>query len=114
EFVRFVNPGDYRIVRQSCGACHLEVIEASERSIMASGAMLFGGAAYNTATGEPAKIESPGTPPGTVTPHQAARGALAALYPLPTWQVTPPGDIFRVFENGGRNNGTGFAEVGLP
>ncbi len=129
EFVRFVNPGDYRIVRQSCGACHLEVIEASERSIMASGAMLYGGAAYNngivpfksyifgeayTTTGQPAKIESPGTPPGTVTPHQAARGALAALYPLPTWQVTPPGDIFRVFENGGRNNGTGFAEVGLP
>eukprot|EP01035_Chromulina_nebulosa_P006138 gene6138-8309_t len=91
--------------------------------------MLFGGAAYNngivpfksyifgeayTATGEPAKIVSPGTPPGTVTPHQAARGALAALYPLPTWQVVPPADVFRVFEQGGRNNGTGFAEVGLP
>ncbi|MEO6715673.1 MAG: hypothetical protein ABIM50_00275 [Novosphingobium sp.] len=129
EYVRFVNPSDYRVARDSCGACHIELIEAAERSIMASGAMLFGGAAYNngivpfksyifgeayTATGQPAKIESPGTPPGTVTPHQAARGALGALYPLPTWQVTPPGDIFRVFENGGRNNGTAFAEVGLP
>ena len=47
EFVRFVNPSDYRVARDSCGACHLQVIEAAERSIMASGAMLWGGAAYN-------------------------------------------------------------------
>ncbi|MDB5705924.1 MAG: repeat protein precursor [Sphingomonas bacterium] len=129
EYIRFVNPADYRVVRNSCGACHLEVIEAAERSIMASGAMLFGGAAYNngivpfksyvfgeayTQKGEPAKIVSPGSPPGTVTDAQAKRGALAAMYPLPTWQVTPPGDIFRVFERGGRNVGTQFAEVGLP
>ena len=25
EFVRFVNPSDYRVARESCGACHLEV-----------------------------------------------------------------------------------------
>ncbi len=129
EYIRFVNPGDYRVVRNSCGACHLEVIEAAERSIMASGAMLWGGAAYNngivpfknyvfgeayTDKGEPAKIVSPGSPPGTVTEAEAKRGALAAMYPLPTWQVTPPGDVFRVFERGGRNVSTQFAEVGLP
>ena len=129
EFVRFVNPGDYRVARLSCGACHAATIEAAERSIMASGAMLWGGASYNngiaplksyifgeayTATGEPAKIGSPGAPPGTVTPAEAKRGALAALYPLPAWQVTPPGDVFRVFERGGRNVSTQFAEVGLP
>jgi hypothetical protein len=128
EYIRFVNPGDYRVVRNSCGACHIEVIEAAERSIMASGAMLFGGAAYNngivpyksyvfgeayTANGEAAKIVSPGSPPGTLTKAQEKRGALAALYPLPTWQVTPPSDIFRVFERGGRNISTQFAEVGL-
>ncbi len=129
EYIRFVNPGDYRVARDSCGACHMETIEAAERSIMASGAMLWGGAAYNngvvpfknyifgeayTEEGEPAKIESPGSPPGTVTPAEAERGALAALYPLPSWQVTPPGDVFRVFERGGRNVNTQFAEVGLP
>jgi len=129
EFVRFVNPGDYRVARESCGACHLGVIEAAERSLMASGAMLWGGAAYNngiapyknylfgeayTSKGEPAKIVSPGSPPGTVTEAEAKRGALAALYPLPAWQVTPPGDVFRVFERGGRNVSTQFAEVGLP
>ncbi len=47
EFVRFVNPSDYRVVRESCGACHLETIEAAERSLMATGAMLLGGASYN-------------------------------------------------------------------
>jgi hypothetical protein len=81
EFVRFVNPGDYRVARESCGGCHMPVIEAAERSMMASGAMLFGGAAYNngivpfknyifgeayTKDGQPAKIVSPGSPPGTI------------------------------------------------
>ncbi|WP_395394050.1 multiheme c-type cytochrome [Novosphingobium sp. BL-8A] len=129
EYIRFVNPGDYRVARDSCGNCHMPAIEAAERSLMATGAMLWGGAAYNngiapfknyifgeayTAHGEPAKVVSPGNPPGTVTPAQQARGALAALYPLPTWNVTPPADVFRVFEQGGRTNGSGFAEVGLP
>ena len=129
EFVRFVNPSDYRIARESCGACHLPTIEAAERSLMASGAMLWGGASYNngivplknyifgeayTRDGKPAKVVAPGSPPGQVSQRQAARGALAALYPLPRWNVVPPGDVFRVFEDGGRTNGSGFPEVGLP
>lgn len=129
EFVRFINPGDYRAARESCGACHMPVIEASERSLMATGAMLWGGAAYNngivpyknylfgeayTRDGQPAKLVSPGSPAGQLTERQKARGALAALYPLPRWNVIPPGDIFRVFERGGRNISTQFAEVGLP
>ncbi len=128
EFVRFTNPGDYRVVRDSCGACHIEIIEAAERSIMSSGAMLFGGAAYNngivpyknylfgeayTREGEPARIRSP-LGPGGMTAEQRARGVLAELYPLPTWHVTPPGDVFRVFERGGRNISTQFPEIGLP
>ena len=129
EFVRFVNPGDYRVAREACGACHLPVIEAAERSLMSSGAMLFGGAAYNngivpyknyifgeayTRDGLPAKIVSPGSTPGKLTDRQKARGALAELYPLPRWQVIPPGDVFRVFERGGRTIGTQFPEIGLP
>ncbi len=47
EFIRFVNPSDYRAARDACGACHMEIIERAERSLMATGAMLFGGAAYN-------------------------------------------------------------------
>ncbi len=129
EFVRFVNPSDYRVAREACGACHMPVIEAAERSIMSTASMFFGGAAYNngivpyknyvfgeayTRDGEPAKIVSAGDPPGTLTERQKARGALAELYPLPTWQVTPPGDIFRVFERGGRVINPVFSETGLP
>ncbi|MXO82591.1 hypothetical protein GRI35_04290 [Altererythrobacter aestiaquae] len=129
EFVKFVNPSDYRVAREACGACHLDVIEAGERSIMATGAMLWGGASYNngiapyknyifgeafTRDGKPAKLVSPGAPPGTLTENQKKRGALAELYPLPTWQVIPPGDVFRVFERGGRTINSQFPEIGLP
>jgi hypothetical protein len=127
EYVRFVNPSDYRAARDSCGACHIEVIEAAERSLMATGAMLWGGAAYNngilpyknyllgeayTRSGEPARVQSPVA--GRISEEQRARGVLAELYPMPTWHVIPPGDVFRVFERGGRNVNTQFAEVGLP
>ena len=47
EFVRFVNPSDYRVAREACGACHMELIEAAERSLMATGAMFWAAAAYN-------------------------------------------------------------------
>jgi mono/diheme cytochrome c family protein len=47
EFVRFVNPSDYRVAREACGACHMPDHPGGERSIMATSAMLWGGAAYN-------------------------------------------------------------------
>ena len=97
EFIRFINPSDYRIAREACGACHMEIIEASERSIMTTGAMLWGGAAYNNGivpfknyifgesynrAGEAAVLKSPssqlgadGKPMfGTVTDAEKARG----------------------------------------
>jgi hypothetical protein len=145
EFIRFVNPSDYRVAREACGACHLEVIEAAERSLMATGAMLWGGAAYNngivpyknyifgeayTRDGKPACILSPSSrltaedyreacKPGfgfdkILTDDERKRGALAKMYPLPRWNVIPPGDVFRVFERGGRNINTQFPEIGLP
>ncbi|MEM8752483.1 MAG: hypothetical protein AAGF90_05865, partial [Pseudomonadota bacterium] len=125
EFIRFVNPSDYRIVREACGACHMKQIQAAERSLMATSAMLWGGAAYNngilpfkryvigeayTRDGEPAVLDSP------VKLSQKAidRGALPKLYPLPAWEVLPAADVFRVFERGGRNVITIFPEIGLP
>ena len=47
EFIRFMNPSDYRVVREACGACHLKTILAAERSLMSTSAMFWGGAAYN-------------------------------------------------------------------
>ena len=128
EYIRFVNPSDYRVARDSCGACHLEQIVQAERSLMATGAMLFGGASYNngilpnkvynvgeayTKDGEPAILTSPGAENG-LTEEQKAAGVLASISPLPAWNVIPPADVFRVFEPGGRNIGTQFPEIGLP
>ncbi|MFO1494405.1 MAG: hypothetical protein U1F26_07085 [Lysobacterales bacterium] len=125
EFIRFMNPGDLRIAHEACGACHMPIIENAKRSIMATSAMLWGGAAYNngilkfkryilgegyTREGEAATITSL----EPVTPAMQIKGALAQLVPLPAWEVIPPGDIFRVFERGGRNINTTFAETGLP
>jgi hypothetical protein len=153
EFVRFVNPSDYRAARDACGACHLPIIERAERSLMTTGAMLLGGAAYNNGIlpyknyvlgeayvregqadallgghgalkhdkgtkhdpGQPALVFSPGAGgPGTPSAAEKARGTLPFLAPLPAWQVIPPGDIFRVFERGGRNINPIFPEIGLP
>ncbi len=137
EFVKFVNPSDYRVVREACGSCHIQSIEAAERSIMATGAMLWGGATYNngilpfknymlgeayTRSGDPATISgianvisSPGDgEDGELSDEQRARGVLSELYPLPTWHVIPPADVFRVFERGGRTILSQFPEIGLP
>ncbi|MBX3693110.1 multiheme c-type cytochrome [Dokdonella sp.] len=125
EFVRFINPGDLRIAREACGACHLPIIQANEKSLMANAAMFWGAAAYNNGIlpfkhsilgesysreGEPAAVENG-------IPNDAAmdkRGILPKINPMPTWETVPPGDIFRVFERGGRNINNIFAEIGLP
>src|SRR3546814_15010621 len=78
EFIRFVNPSDYRVAREACGACHLEIIEATERSQMSTAAMFLVGAAVNqgivlfkptlfgkayTHDGRPADVLAPSPPP---------------------------------------------------
>jgi hypothetical protein len=126
EFVRFVNPSDFRVVRESCGACHQETIEMSLRSLHATGAMFWGGASYNNGIlaeknyilGESYNRDGVGTsllgpvPPDSQVTFNA--GILSKLDPLPAWETVMPGDIFRVFERGGRNIGSLFPETGLP
>ena len=127
EFVRFVNPSDYRIVEEGCGACHMETILAAKRSIMATGAMLWGGAAYNngilpfknymlgegyTRDGTGAAILGPEL--GDAERARLEYGVIPQLAPLPAWETVKPGDIFRVFERGGRNILNVFPETGIP
>jgi hypothetical protein len=125
EYVRFVNPGDLRVADEACGACHLPIVKAQKTSIMATSAMLWGGASYNNGIlpykryilGEYYGRESQWggiKNPVEVTPEMQKRGILPILYPLPAWEVIPPADIFRVFERGGRNINTTFPETGLP
>jgi hypothetical protein len=125
EFVRFMNPGDLRVAREACGACHLSIVQASERSLMATTAMFWGAAAYNngvmpmkrsilgeayTREGGAASLVNPVQPDA----HMVSKGILASVTALPAWETVPPADIFRVFERGGRVNASQFPEVGLP
>ncbi len=127
EFVRFVNPSDLRVAKEACGACHLETVQAAKRSIMATSAMFLGAATYAnnvlpfkkyilgeayTPDGEPSAIKGP--PLKDADANWDSHGVLPVLYPFPTWETTPPGDIFRVFERGGRNISNLFPETGLP
>ncbi len=125
EFIRFINPSDYRVAREACGACHLPIIQAAERSLMSTGAMFWGGAAYNNGIvpfkrylfgeghsreGEPAAVMNPVEP----NADMQAKGVLPQLIPMPKWENLPQGDVFRIFERGGRNISNLFPETGLP
>ncbi|HQV47789.1 MAG TPA: multiheme c-type cytochrome [Dokdonella sp.] len=125
EFVRFINPGDLRIAREACGACHLPLIQANEKSLMANAAMFWGAAAYNNGIlpfkhsilGETYNREGVGTTADNGIPNDAtmdAHGVLPKINPLPAWETVPPGDVFRIFERGGRNVNNVFTEIGLP
>ncbi|HEY2846409.1 MAG TPA: hypothetical protein VGI80_01245, partial [Pyrinomonadaceae bacterium] len=122
QFVRFINPGDFRVVQQSCGECHTDQNHASSRSMMTHGAMLWGAALYNNG-GYPIKdahfgesYTEDGTPqellnqPQPTREEQAFKGWLSVLSPLPRWEITQPGNILRVFERGSKRR----AEVGNP
>jgi hypothetical protein len=125
EFIRFINPSDYRVAEEACGACHMDTVKAAKSSIMSTTAMLWGGASYNngilpykryllgeayTREGEGAKLIAPIEP----TQEMINSSILPVLYPLPAWETVKPGDVFRVFEGGGRNISNLFPEVGLP
>lgn len=128
EFTRFINPSDYRVAREACGACHGQLIEASVRSMHSTGVMLWGGAAYNNGIldfkqyiigesydrdGNAVILKGPKIPDHLVN-QAAVASILPQLYPLPAWETIYPGDIFRVFERGGRNIVNLFPETGLP
>ncbi|HXF80898.1 MAG TPA: hypothetical protein VN598_18670 [Usitatibacter sp.] len=125
EFVRFTNPGDLRVAREACGACHLSIVQASERSLMSTAAMFWGGATYNngilpfkksilgeayTREGNAASLVNPVVPDAFL----ASKGVLPSLTAMPAWETIPPADVFRVFERGGRIASTQFPEIGLP
>lgn len=125
EFVRFINPGDLRVARETCGRCHMQQTAAVPRSTMTTSAVFwaavsyanglvsqkraFLGESYNR-DGKP-QIVVPAWPP---TPQQLANGALPQLAPLPRWEFFQPGEYFRAFERGGISNGTQPPDTGNP
>jgi hypothetical protein len=123
EFVRFVNPGDFRIAHISCGTsgCHPNEVATNRKQIMTTGAMLWGAALYNNGSvpfkrarfgelysmnGAPLRLIT--NPPPTQ--EELKLGVVPYLDPLPRFEVSQPGNILRIFERGGRFR----PETGIP
>ncbi len=124
EFIRFVNPGDLRVVGMTCGTggCHAPETDNVWTSMMTHGAMLWGAALYNngawpykdaqfgefyTPDGQPAMVQLDPPPPPRL---QGPRGLLPFLQPLLRWETSQPGNLLRIFEKGGRLP----IEIGIP
>lgn len=130
DFIRFVNPGDLRAARAACASCHNTekydfIHDKVEKNMMAHGAMLWNAALYNNGAhnrkdaiyGEAYTIAKDKEGHFSIVPalmlvskHQSLlpkpedtrqRGWLAGLMPLTRFEVTQPGNILRVFEDGG-------------
>jgi hypothetical protein len=113
EFIRFMNPGDLRVAKQTCGLCHDDIINRVDHSMMNTGPMLWGAALYNNsgfylkdyrfgqayaADGAPLRLLNY-TP---VTPNDTkVHGILPFLDPVPRFNLGNPGNILRIFEKGG-------------
>ncbi|HEX7831979.1 MAG TPA: hypothetical protein VF787_20150, partial [Thermoanaerobaculia bacterium] len=46
EFVRFINPGDLRVARETCGTCHSKQTAAVPRSTMTTSAVFWAAVSY--------------------------------------------------------------------
>src|SRR5262249_53357063 len=116
DFVRFVNPGDLRVARVTCGltGCHPTEVAAVEKSMMTHGAMLWGAALYNNGVfplkiprfgesygpdGMPQRVQT--VPPPTQE-EIFKKGVLPFIDPLPRFEVSQPGNMLRIFERGQR------------
>jgi hypothetical protein len=124
EFIRFVNPGDFRIAHISCGTsgCHPKEVQTNRKQIMATGCMLWGSAAYNNGTlpvkravlgeaygmnGAPLRLKT--WPPPSAEEIEK-KGVVPYLDPLPRFEISQPGNVLRIFEPGGRFS----PEIGIP
>ncbi|MDA2920162.1 hypothetical protein MYX76_11840 [Desulfobacterota bacterium AH_259_B03_O07] len=126
EFVKFFNPGDLRVAEETCGGCHLEEVRNVRKSLMTTSAVFWAAAAYNNGIlaqksamfgegynrdGKPVTIQS--VPPPTEE-QMSTKGEVPVIMPLPRWEIMPPADNFRVFEDGGLLNITIFPDIGNP
>jgi len=124
EYIKFVNPGDLRVARETCGAagCHASETRAVSTSMMTHAGMLWGAALYNNG-GYPTKNarfgesynrdgspQSIRTSPKPTAEETRTKGVISELDPLLRWESSQPGNVLRVFERGGRKK----AEIGNP
>ena len=113
EFIRFMNPGDLRVAMEACGLCHKDIVERVSNSMMNHGGMLWNAAGYNNgainikdvivgqgygADGVPLVLTNPWVPTAEET---RTLGIVPSIAPLPRFNVSQPGNVFRIFEKGG-------------
>jgi len=122
DFIRFVNPGDLRVVDMTCAPCHMAEVMNVRSSMMTHGAMLWGAELYNNGafplkTYQFGEFYTRGGLPGRLVadPPPSARdtarlGQLPFLGPLFRWEVSQPSNVLRIFEDGGRKP----IEQGIP
>jgi hypothetical protein len=125
EFIRFLNPGDLRVAAETCGQCHRKEVSQVRASLHTTSGVFWTAAAYNNGIwpfktptfGESYSRE--GVPQTIVmrpppTPEEQRKGVIPRLLPLPRWEILNPGDIFRVFEDGGMLISSLFPDIGNP
>jgi hypothetical protein len=125
EFIRFINPGDFRAADISCGKCHEREVMWMKKSMMTHGGMLWGAALYNNGAfpikdarfgesyGKDGQIQAVFTNPGPTAEETLKKGILPYLMPLPRWEIMQPGNVLRVFERGGEIKGLP-SDIGSP
>lgn len=125
EYIRFINPGDFRAADVSCGKCHEREVMWMKKSMMTHGGMLWGAALYNNGAfpfkdarfgesyGRDGQIQAVLTNPAPTAEETLKRGVLPYLMPIPRWEITQPGNILRVFERGGELKGLP-SDIGSP
>jgi hypothetical protein len=124
EYVKFVNPGDFRVAAETCGTagCHPTETRQASTNMMTHTGFLWGAALYNNGgipyknarfgesydrDGKPQALKT--VPPPT--PEETrVKGVLPDLTPLYRWEISQPGNVLRVFERGGEKK----AEIGNP
>src|SRR5262247_3980132 len=94
EYIRFVNPGDFRAADLACGKCHEREVMWMKKSMMTHGAMLWGAALYNNGAypmkdsnfgesyGKNGQIQGLRTRPSPTLEETRSKGILPYLMPL--------------------------------
>jgi len=126
EFIRFVNPGDFRAAEQTCGSsgCHGEIVYKAKTSLMTHGSFLWTAVLYNNGS-YPSKngvfgesYDNQGRSrelfsfPKPSTEDTRLKGIIERLILLPQFEATQPGNTLRVFERGdNRLSNRGFGTL---
>jgi hypothetical protein len=125
EYIRFINPGDFRAADLACGKCHEREVMWMKKSMMTHGGMLWGAALYNNGAyplkdarfgesyGKDGEMQMVFTVPAPTMEETLKKGILPHLSPLPRWEVMQPGNVLRVFERGGETKGLP-SDIGSP